>query len=98
MKTALTQKYAQLKAAAAEPDNAPMIDKLMIDILQLLHQEFQLGSGRQKEVYEHAYYQLDCTFAAHRSTKQDTSNRLYLSEVGLQVGRDIEVALLSRPN
>lgn len=93
MPSLLSQKYAELKIAATTATDINAVNELMVDILQLLHQEFIETSGSQKAVYERAYSFLNCTVSAHNSTKQDTSNQYYLSEMGQQVGRDIEGAL-----
>ncbi|WP_338870502.1 hypothetical protein WBJ53_22940 [Spirosoma sp. SC4-14] len=82
MPSLLLQKYTELKAAAAVATDVDAVNELMVDILQLLHQQFTETSGSQKAVYERAYSFLNCTVSAHYSTRQDTSNQYYLSEMG----------------
>lgn len=94
MPASLAQKYAELRAVAANATaDIDTVNEIMIDILQLLHDRFAETTGSQKIAYEQAYSYLDYTVSAHRATKQDTSNQFYLNEVGLQVGRDISSVL-----
>ncbi|WP_338877009.1 hypothetical protein WBJ53_15240 [Spirosoma sp. SC4-14] len=93
MRSSLVQKYALLKSVAADSADIEVVNQLMIDILRLLHDEFAHTSGKQRAAYERAYSLLDCTLSAHFSTRQDTQNPFYVSEVSYQVGRDIEMVL-----
>ncbi|MCK8490912.1 MULTISPECIES: hypothetical protein [Spirosoma] len=87
-------KYEALKAASVSQDLGTIND-LVVDILSLLHKEWSSVAGIQKDTFEEAYCQVDNTFAAHKKTKQDTSNSSYLNEIGLQIGRDLYPVLSS---